>query len=157
MFPNITVDTTPAKVISERSKQLEQRLNNDIQRGLEPLNNEMVSVMSAEPPVWRGKRRWNSERQRRYVMAKLRRENNLPYQRSHLLSRAWEAVIVLTAQQGMAKLENRTPGAAYVQSPRTQLMHLDSGWPQLTTHLPAFQEKARVIVVKAWFHANRLD
>ena len=33
--------------------------------------------------------RWKSERQRRFVMAKLRNENNLPYQRTGQLTASW--------------------------------------------------------------------
>lgn len=157
MYPRITVDDTPAKTINARAKQLEQRLNRDIEQALAPLRQEMINVMSAEPPVWRGRRRWNSERQRRFVLAKLRREGNLPYRRTHQLSQAWLTVLLFTAQQGVLRLENKAPQAVYVQGSRAQLMHLDSKWPQINANILRFQDAARTAVVKAWLGANRLD
>ncbi len=47
---------------------------------------QIISDLRAEPGPPRYPIRWKSERQRRYVMAKLRRENNLPYRRTHALS-----------------------------------------------------------------------
>jgi len=51
---------------------------------------------------------WRSERQRRYVMAKLRREDNLPYQRSGRLTRSW---MLIAKRDGRASLlEIKHPG-----------------------------------------------
>lgn len=69
--------------------------------------------------------RWQSEKQRRYVMAKLRRERNLPYTRTHRLSQGWTAVV----GEGMTiQFVNRSPAAAYVQGKRQQIMH-KGRWP----------------------------
>jgi hypothetical protein len=43
---------------------------------------------------------WKSERQRRYVMMKLRKENNLPYKRTGALARGWQYRVKLDDRTG---------------------------------------------------------
>lgn len=78
--------------------------------------------------------RWKSERQRRFVMAKLRRENNLPYRRTHDLSRAWR-IVALIPELGVAEiiLVNDTPYAQFVQGQYQQPYHIDTGWQNVQT------------------------
>lgn len=78
--------------------------------------------------------RWKSQRQRRYVMAKLRRENNLPYKRTHDLSRAWR-IAAFVPELGVAEiiLINDTPSAQFVQGKYQQPFHIDTGWQNVQT------------------------
>jgi hypothetical protein len=63
--------------------------------------------------------RWTSERQRRFVLAKLRRENNLPYKRRGI-QRLW--VITITERDGIYTVSARNPAnsAIYVYGHRQQ-------------------------------------
>jgi len=78
--------------------------------------------------------RWASEKQRKYVMAKLRRENNLPYRRTGKLARSWRIRAALQLVGGQVWMENPATIAAYIygsrvgQSPQ-QPFHKDTGWP----------------------------
>lgn len=49
---------------------------------------------------------WKSERQRRYVMAKLRREDNLPYQRTGRLTNSWDVRYVGLKDGGAVEVVN---------------------------------------------------
>jgi len=51
---------------------------------------------------------WRSERQRHYVMAKLRREDNLPYQRTGRLTRSW--MVIAKREPRASVLEVKHPG-----------------------------------------------
>lgn len=71
---------------------------------------------------------WTSEKQRRYVMAKLRRENNLPYQRTHQLSQGWDVNVTFGRDGGTITLENPLDHSIYVYGPRQQ--RFLSKWPE---------------------------
>lgn len=53
---------------------------------------------------------WDSERQRRYVLAKLRLANNLPYSRTNQYINGW----TVSATQRGTLLINPTPGSLYI-------------------------------------------
>ena len=53
---------------------------------------------------------WDSDRQRRYVLAMLRAQDNLPYRRTDALPRGWE---IVSTDKGY-RLENPAPAAVYV-------------------------------------------
>ena len=58
---------------------------------------------------------WQSDKQRRYVMAKLRRENNLPYRRTGEHTRAWEFVYKADANgAGVLTLRNRKKASRFI-------------------------------------------
>lgn len=58
--------------------------------------------------------RWTSERQRRYVMALLRANDNLPYRRTGQLSRSWKHTLRLLPQSGIITVFSGVPYARYV-------------------------------------------
>jgi len=56
--------------------------------------------------------KWDSEKQRRFVMAKLRTEDNLPYQRTGDYVNNWS---IQPTENGLGNvLKNSTPGALYI-------------------------------------------
>jgi len=56
--------------------------------------------------------KWDSEKQRRFVMAKLRLEDNLPYQRTGDYVNNWS---IQPTENGLGNvLKNSTPGALYI-------------------------------------------
>lgn len=99
-----------------------------------PLANAMVdSRLRAEPGRPRYPLAWASEKQRRYVMAKLRRQGNLPYRRTHGLVKAWEAVGAINPDGGTITAHNPAGMAGYVYAPFFQQpFHAVTGWMDVT-------------------------
>ncbi len=81
---------------------------------------DLDRIFSYEPPRPDYPIRWKSEKQRRFVMAKLRREGNLPYRRTHELVRSWTLDTKLS--EGVLTLEvgNTAPHAEFVYGPYQQ-------------------------------------
>lgn len=76
---------------------------------------------------------WFSDRQRRFVMAKIRRgEIEIPYKRTGQVSGAWHRVGKLSK----AKAVNDNPAAPYVFGDETQSRHEDAvGWQKVGVRL----------------------
>ena len=78
---------------------------------------------------------WASEKQRKYVMAKLRRENNLPYRRTHDFVHAWHVTADYTRGLSSiviyndAETDDGQPLEQYVTGRRQQPYHHITGWP----------------------------
>jgi len=72
---------------------------------------------------------WDSDKQRRYVLAMLRAANNLPYTRTDQLPRGW---IIERAGENGYKLYNPAPAAVYVygnlEGERQSKIH-EQRWP----------------------------
>lgn len=64
---------------------------------------------------------WRSPKQRRFVMAKLRREGNLPYQRTHGLARGWRVNVIYAPSNNVEitdiTITNSAPYADFVVGP----------------------------------------
>ena len=100
-----------------------------IEVGVPYANRTLAQTLRQEPGPAKHPIQWASERQRRYVMAKLRRQGNLPYQRSHQLARAWEGVVVFNANGGLMLARNPSGIAGYVYAPyEQQPFHRVTGW-----------------------------
>ncbi len=115
-----------------------------------------LAALKAEPPLWPASkpRRWKSERQRRYVIAMLREEDNLPYQRTHDLANAWKLDLTATDDGVVMTAENDDPAVNFVQGDWAQPMHLDSGWPQAAEVLTQAQEELNDGMIEDWFTAT---
>lgn len=99
---------------------------------------QALSHLQAEPPSPKYPLQWASERQRKFVMAMLRKNNNLPYQRTHELSQAW--VIKDLTENGVFSIviENPAKAAKFVYGSLAknesaagrfqQKMHKATGW-----------------------------
>lgn len=83
--------------------------------------------------------RWKSERQRRYVMAKLRRENNLPYRRTGRLSAGWKVFSNTRGYISEIAVTNDVDYMPFVQGDFAQPFHLDTGWPQFAPIFSAWE------------------
>jgi len=98
----------------------------------------LLDELQYEPGAVKYPIQWASERQRKFVMAKLRREDNLPYQRTHELVEKFEVVRLNEAGQFLIVVRNNSPVAKYVvgslAKDRTaavrfiQQFHLNTGW-----------------------------
>jgi hypothetical protein len=106
-------------------------------RELRPFVSQRIDkTLRREPPtpfVQAGGRmpyiRWTSERQRRYVLAKQRREGNLPYQRSHDYIHGWHVVGDYTEGLSSIRVYHDWEGATFVGGEDQQIFHWDTGWP----------------------------
>lgn len=105
-----------------------------------------LRTLQTPPGAPRYPLRWRSARQRRYVMAKLRREGNLPYRRTGRLARSWQ--IVFRSRQVV--LRNDTPYAMFVQADWVQPYHLDTGWPQVNAVIDGLPQQLANALVKTW-------
>lgn len=123
----------------------------------------LLAELGYEPPRFTGKRIWTSEKQRHYVMWLLRSTNNLPYKRTHKLSKSWRVTLV-TAPGGMAiRAENPTKYSKFVVGrlrPRggdtQQPMHKQGGWPKASQTIEfwsdALSEEVQV-ELKKWLES----
>lgn len=91
---NLTLDKDVLKFLQEKLKTASKRINfyvsrslvqNSRKRILRRLRKAPSPNTQADYPL-----KWRSERQRKFVMAKLRRENNLPYRRTGAMVAAWD-------------------------------------------------------------------
>jgi hypothetical protein len=58
------------------------------------------------PPPAKHPIQWTSERQRKFVMAKLRRENNIPYSRTYSLRKGWRVGLAQVADGFAFQVQN---------------------------------------------------
>ncbi len=84
-------------------------------------------------------------------MAKLREEGNLPYTRTHKLSKGWKADVVLTDAGGTFSISNAAPETVYVQGDLAQPFHLDTGWPQAAPIITKYAALLEDVLIDSWF------
>lgn len=73
--------------------------------------------------------RWKSDKQRKYVMAKLRSEGNLPYRRTGAFAKAWESEIKGNSISiANTATEKGTFIAPFIIGSFQQPFHSDTGW-----------------------------
>src|SRR5690348_2042276 len=83
----LDIDDDIVQAIDETLKTAPGIMNTLVKRRFGKIKSKALARLRAEPALWpKGKRRrWKSERQRKYVIAKLREDDNLPYLRTHKL------------------------------------------------------------------------
>lgn len=92
------------------------------------LRRRILKIVAVEPGRPSYPLRWASAKQRRYVMAKLRREGKLPYPRTHELVKAWDAKFEFSEDGGAFAVENTSDKARWVVGEDQQPYHADTGW-----------------------------
>jgi hypothetical protein len=93
---------------------------------------------------------WASEKQRRFVLRKLRLENNLPYRRTGATAQAWEVTARFTNEGGVIEAFNPLDHAEFVYGPRQQPFHVDTGWPNADVIVLTYHERAERDLTEAW-------
>lgn len=88
----------------------------------------VIPIVAVEPEGVHYPIRWTSPRQHRKVMAMLKEQGNLPYERTHELRDSWNAKFVFDADGGDFMIENISPAAPFVVGDRQQGFHADTGW-----------------------------
>jgi hypothetical protein len=119
-------------------------------RDMQSVGKQAVDALGTEPPKWRGKRRWNSLRQMRAYFATDGFGAGIPYRRTHDLARRWRYSATADERGGQLVVSNPSRKATFVQGPRAQLMHLDSGWPQLVPTAKPLQAPAQKRALARW-------
>lgn len=91
---------------------------------------------------------WASDKQRRFVMAKLRRENNLPYRRSSKLRTSWEVIAIYGNAQAELRAVNDTPYVNYVMGIYKQPMFPQ--WQDAPPLIKAYGSLAAAQMADGW-------
>jgi hypothetical protein len=111
----LIIDTDIFDAIADGAKKMPTLMNTAVQKRLLPRIRKRVLVrLQTEPPSAKHPIEWTSEKQRRFVMAKLKRENNLPYNRSGDLVKKWTVVLVTTGDLTEIVAENQSAIGKYV-------------------------------------------
>ena len=100
----------------------------------EPVTARLLDQLRVTPPRPRYPLRWTSERQRRFVMAKLREQGDLPYRRTGAYAGGYRIDARIAPRRGSVTLRNETPYAPFVggrldTGAWQQGFHVDTGWP----------------------------
>ena len=96
---------------------------------LQPLVNQRVdATLRREPPVFRGKRTWNSEKQRRAYFATDGFGHGIPYRRTGQYPEGWRVLGIFAPDSSAIVLFHPWTKAKYVVGFRQQEMHKISGW-----------------------------
>lgn len=85
------------------------------------------------------KLRWSSMRQMRFVMRKLRIEDNLPYHRTGRLQRSWVVAGQSLADGMDITIANTAPASEFVIGRFQQPFHKDTGWVYAPTEIRVLQ------------------
>jgi hypothetical protein len=99
-------------------------------------------------------RDWESNKQRRAVMAKLK--GKLPWQRQHKVSRGWRSVLEVLAEGdrgGFITFENSEGATEFVQGERQQRAHAQTGWPLARLVIRNHEEALQNELIDAWARA----
>lgn len=115
------------------------------------IRSQMLAELRIEPGKPKYPIRWTSARQRRAVMAKLRKAGNLPYQRTHELSRGWRVEYTETADGGILTARNDSQIASFVEWTDQQGFHKDTGWLYAPDILDKWSEIATDRLIDTWW------
>jgi len=98
--------------------------------------------------------RWASEKQRRFVMAMLRAQNNLPYRRTGKLAKKWRILAALRLTEGTVTMENPSKIAQYIYGDRVgrhqQPFHKDTGWAMAVLFFDKIFRASQDQLAAAW-------
>lgn len=120
------------------------------------IGNQTVQILSTEPGKPKYPIRWTSERQRRFVMAKLKRMGQIPYIRTGKYSEAWEWFSKSTQRGGLFVIENTAktsrgePLEQYIQGVHQQGFHADTGWVATEPTLRKAGQEAELTLITGW-------
>ncbi len=118
------------------------------------LNDTLLTQLRTAPGPPRYPLKWRSEKQRRFVMAKLRRENNLPYKRkSPGLVDGWELETAFEVDSGGISLIHPWDGIRFVVGPLGSDVRqpLFPHWYDADALLATAARDAEDILVDSWF------
>lgn len=110
--------------------------------GVEEANKYMLNILRKYPPRSRDKFQWTSDKQRKAVMAKIRREQGQAwYTRTQALSKGWK----LEGKGQSQIIRNEVPYTGFVQDREQIVGHRVRGWMTVNTML---KDKGKDILKK---------
>lgn len=146
---SLKVDTDILDAINDTARKSPGLMATAYGRQITRRKSALLKELRTEPGSPNYPIRWTSERQRRFVMAKLKREGNLPYRRTHGLVNAWEAEF--NPQTGEVTVSNPVPSAVYVVGEQQQGFHRDTGWRDYEDVLADAVVLASDILIETWY------
>lgn len=109
---------------------------------------ELVTVSIPKPtyPL-----KWKSDKQRRYVMAKLRKAGNIPYERTGKFQRAWKVTAVKDKSGGVITVSNDSGITEYVAGSSSERQPMFPQWYHYEDALLKAEEFATDMAINAWY------
>lgn len=109
---------------------------------------ELVNVQIPKPtyPL-----KWKSEKQRRYVMAKLRKEGNLPYNRTGDFQKRWKVTAVRDKSGSLIAVDNDSGITEYVAGSSALRQPMFPQWYHYEDVLLKAEDMATDLAINAWF------
>lgn len=147
----VTVDIDILLAIEDAASKSPVLMKTAYKRATGRLRSRLLADLKVEPgsPVY--PIRWKTQKQRRYVMAKLRREGNLPYDRTHKLANNWKVDIYGDGNGGILEARNDTPYLEFVSGIWAQPFHLDTGWQSYEKIISDYRVEAESVLIETWF------
>ncbi len=149
MDVSVAVDILDA--LKDAARTLPAKTRTAYRRNVGRLRSRLLARLQVKPNKPTYPLRWKSERQRRYVMAKLREEGNLPYQRTDKLLNSYELELVEEPTSAILRLVNTDPKARFVVGDDAQPFHLDTGWVQMAPVVADGREEAEDLLIETYF------
>lgn len=146
---SLTIDTDILDAINDAARKAPGLTATAYGRQITRQKSALLKKLRTEPGSPKYPIRWTSERQRRFVMAKLKREGNLPYRRTGGLVNAWD--VSFDGATGEVSVTNPVPSAVYVVGEMQQAMHKDTGWYSYQDVLADAVVLAEEILIQTWF------
>jgi len=150
-YAEIIVPTDVFDAIADQAQKTPKLMQTAVNRATSRLRTRILKELRTVPPPPKYPLRWKSKRQERYVKWKLRKEGNLPYQRSGELPAGWKVEHIPQGDNGgLLSVSNDVPYAQFVSGDWSQPYHLDSGWVQAANVVSGFRVEAENILIETW-------
>jgi hypothetical protein len=94
---------------------------------------------------------WKSQKQRRYVMAKLRKEGNLPYRRTGAFQKAWKTAAVKDGAGSTLTVSNDSGITEYVAGSGPDRQPMFPQWYHYEDTLLKAEDLATDLATNAWY------
>lgn len=151
-YAEIIVPTDVFAAIADTAQKSPRLMQTAVTRVTARLRTRILKELRTVPPPPKYPLRWKTERQRRYVMKKLRAEGNLPYQRTGELAQGWMVDHIPEGDNGgLLSVYNNVPYARFVQGYDMQPFHIDSGWKDAQMVVSDARVEAESVLISTWF------
>ena len=148
----VRTDTDILDAIGDTMRKSPGLMRTAYKRNIARLRPRILNELRKQPGKPKYPLAWTSERQRRFVMAKLRQEGNLPYRRTGKLLAAYDVEVIDDGQAGgILRVVNPTPSARFVVGDNAQRFHLATGWVQVAPVVAKYREIAEEELIQTWF------
>lgn len=150
----ITLDNKPFRYlersIEQSTKKLKTYINTELTTRLQKQVNQTLGTPPAPNSGADYPLTWKSDKQRKFVMAKLREENNLPYRRTGALTKAWLVGVEDSGNELAITIDNDSPVIDYVASNGDLRQPMFPRWYAYEPILEGFADEIITDVVKFW-------